>query len=721
VSGRPAPAVSVVLAVRNDADFLPAAIASVLRQTVRDLELIVVDDASTDATPAVLAAATDDRLVLLRNEEQLGLAASLNRGLERAGGRYVARLDADDVAFPERLARQLARLAAAPAAAIVGTAVIDLGADGAAGPVHRLPSGARAVRWHALFSSPFFHPTVLVARDLLERHGLRYDPRFEESEDFDLWTRVLRLADGDNLADALVAKRVHAGQASLRRGELQASFQREIALREIQAFAPGLGAEGAELAWGLGAGRSGGADAASAFLALLQTFEAEQGRDPEVRTAAARVLARTGHVREAARLAPGLPLRVGVERMRRRRDARSARRTAGQLAAAPAEPVARPRRVTVVSPEPTPYRAPLFDRIAGRPEVELTVIYAARTVAQRGWSVEHAHRSVFLRGVALPGARRIFRHDYPLTPGVRRALRASAPDVVVVSGWSTFASQAAIVWSRAAGIPYVLLVESHELGPRARWRRGVKGVVVPRLVRGAAGVLTVGALAAAGVVARGADPARVRTFANTIDVAAWEERAERLRRRRRKLRAELAVGDGELLVLSVGRLAPEKSIDTLLRAVAQLRERRAAVVVAGSGRQAAHLMRLADELGVRLLLTGELSEERLAGAYVAADVFALVSTHEPWGVVVNEAAASGLPLVLSNRVGAAYDLLRDGDNGVVVPAGDVDATAAALRRLAADDGFRAAAGARSRELVRAWDYEPSVESFVAAVRDATAR
>jgi glycosyltransferase involved in cell wall biosynthesis len=264
-------------------------------------------------------------------------------------------------------------------------------------------------------------------------------------------------------------------------------------------------------------------------------------------------------------------------------------------------------------------------------------------------------------------------------------------------------------------------VESHELGPRPGWRRRVKGAVVPRVVRGAAGVLTVGTLAAAGVVARGADPARVRTFANTIDVAAWEERAERLRRKRRKLRAELAVGDDELLVLSVGRLAPEKGIDVLLRAAAQLEVRPVTVVVAGSGHRAARLMRLADELGVRLLLTGELSEERLAAAYVAADVFALLSTHEPWGVVVNEAAASGLPLLLSNRVGAAYDLLRDGENGVVVPAGDVAATAAALRRLADDHDFRIAAGARSRDLVRAWGYEPSVESFVAAVREATAR
>src|SRR5207244_2843914 len=160
------------------------------------------------------------------------------------------------------------------------------------------------------------------------------------------------------------------------------------------------------------------------------------------------------------------------------------------------------------------------------------------------------HRSVFLRGLPVPGARRLLHHDYPVTPGVVRALRRARPDVVVVSGWSTFASQAAIGWCRAHSIPYVLLVESHDLGRRSAWR-----------------------------------------------------------------------GDG-VVVISVARLAREKGLDTLVRAVAATRDPRAAIVVAGSGPQASTLMQLADGLGVRLLLTGELSEERVAELYAAADVFA---------------------------------------------------------------------------------------------------
>ena len=189
------PLVSVLLSVHNDARFLAVAIESVLRQTVDDLELIVVDDGSTDETPAVLSAVQDSRLRLLRNEQQLGLAASLNRGLDEAQGRYVARLDADDVALPQRLESQLARIAATPSVAAVGTAVLDLDETGRVGTLHRNPTGTRAVRWLTLFGSPFFHPTVLVDRELLDGHGLRYDAAYLESEDYELWSRLLELED----------------------------------------------------------------------------------------------------------------------------------------------------------------------------------------------------------------------------------------------------------------------------------------------------------------------------------------------------------------------------------------------------------------------------------------------------------------------------------------------------------------------------------------------
>src|SRR6185437_16178859 len=201
---------------------------------------------------------------------------------------------ADDVALPERLERQLERLGTRDQPAVVGSAVLDVNAAGRPGTLHRNPSGATGVRWLALFGSPFFHPTVLVDRERVDRAQLRYDPSYVESEDYELWARLLAAGIGANLSEPLVLKRVHAGQASLRRGALQASFQRQVALREIDRIAAGFTAADAELAWGLGSGREITPAAADAYLGLLEAFERDHGVDPEVRGAVARTLLAAG-------------------------------------------------------------------------------------------------------------------------------------------------------------------------------------------------------------------------------------------------------------------------------------------------------------------------------------------------------------------------------------------------------------------------------------------
>jgi glycosyltransferase involved in cell wall biosynthesis len=223
------------------------------------------------------------------------------------------------------------------------------------------------------------------------------------------------------------------------------------------------------------------------------------------------------------------------------------------------------------------------------------------------------------------------------------------------------------------------------------------------------------------MAAWGAPPDRIHVFANTIDVAAWGELADRLAARRPELRVALGLSESDVAVLSVARLAPEKRLDTLIRAAAAAADDRLVVVLAGSGPERRRLAELAGELGVRLVLAGDVAWDRIAEAYVAADVFALLSDWEPWGVVVNEAAACGLPLVLADRVGAAADLLVDGENGALVAVGDVQLAGTALRRYADDPSARLAAGARSRQIVATWGYEPSVAAFVAAAQQAAGR
>jgi glycosyltransferase involved in cell wall biosynthesis len=207
-------------------------------------------------------------------------------------------------------------------------------------------------------------------------------------------------------------------------------------------------------------------------------------------------------------------------------------------------------------------------------------------------------------------------------------------------------------------------------------------------------------------------------FANTVDVERFGDQVDRLADSRPDLRRMLGADDDDVVVLSVARLAREKGLDTLVRAIAAADDPRLILVAAGEGPQRSGLVALARDLGVRLVLTGDVEWERIVELYASADVFALLSEREPWAVVVNEAAACGLPLVLSDRVGAAHDLLRDGENGRLVHARDVEAAAIALSELAADPELRRTQGARSRELAADWGYGPSVEGFLDAVREA---
>jgi glycosyltransferase involved in cell wall biosynthesis len=419
----------------------------------------------------------------------------------------------------------------------------------------------------------------------------------------------------------------------------------------------------------------------------------------------------------ALRLDPALPVH-GLGRLRGRSDARVEQLAARSWLRAGADA---PVDVTFVLPEPAPYRTAMLDRAAERPELELTAIYAGSSVQRRAWTTDTRHRAVVLDGWRVPGAYRLLRHDYPVSLDVFGALEGASPEVVVVSGWSTFASQAAVAWCRRRRVPYVLLVESNERDSRAGWRRAVKGAVVPTTVRNAAEVLVVGTLARESMLARGVDPDRISLFADTIDPARFGSESDRLAARRDELRAEAGLAAEDVAVLSVARLAPEKGHDTLIAAAALLADPTVGVLLAGSGPERERLEALAGELGTRLVVLPELPWERVVERYAIADVFALLSRHEPWGVAVNEAAACGLPLLLSDRVGAAYDLLEDGRNGALVPADDSHAAADALEQLVADPVRRRRAGEASRELMRGWGYEPSIENLVRVARRVAGR
>ena len=208
------PDVTVIVPVRNGARYLEVAVRSILNQGGVAIELVVVDDGSTDATASLLAdLAAQRREVSVLWTAGVGVARALNSGLERARAPLIARMDADDLATPGRLARQAAYLAANSHIGVLGTQARFINAEGRLAGRYRVPVGIERVGRALETSSPIVHPSVMMRRQVVEAVG-GYRPEFEGAEDYDLWLRLSMLTYLDNLPHIGLFYRRHASQVS---------------------------------------------------------------------------------------------------------------------------------------------------------------------------------------------------------------------------------------------------------------------------------------------------------------------------------------------------------------------------------------------------------------------------------------------------------------------------------------------------------------------------
>jgi glycosyltransferase involved in cell wall biosynthesis len=208
------PRVSVLLPVYNGELYLRDAVESILTQTYQPFELIVIDDGSIDNSAAILTEyqQTDKRVQLYHHTENQGLAATLNHGLLLARGDFLARMDADDLSLPERLAQQVDALDADPALVIVGSAYELIGVKGEFLRIDRYPAHDTSIRWQMLFHNSFAHSSVFVRMDALRTNNLTYDAQMLHAEDYDLWSRLLGYGKGANFKSPLIKHRHHPAQ-----------------------------------------------------------------------------------------------------------------------------------------------------------------------------------------------------------------------------------------------------------------------------------------------------------------------------------------------------------------------------------------------------------------------------------------------------------------------------------------------------------------------------
>ena len=372
------------------------------------------------------------------------------------------------------------------------------------------------------------------------------------------------------------------------------------------------------------------------------------------------------------------------------------------------------RRLVILSEIIAPYRIPVFNVLARHEEIDLHVIFLAESDPElRDWVV-YKDEIHFSYQVLRSWRKRFAGHSLLLNRGLKAALQQAAPDVILCGGYNYLASWAALRWAAKHRTPFILWVESTEQDFRSRnW---IVEFLKTRFLKRCSAFVVPGKSSFQYVKNYGARDEEIFTAPNAVDSELFFQKATAVRQDAVIQRKSLQLPPR--FFLFVGRLVREKGVFDLLEAYGKLTpELRATVglVFAGSGKASAELVRRAGLISPgRIQFSGFVHREQLASYYALAEAFVFPSHTDPWGLVVNEAMACGLPVIASDAAGCTADLVEDNWNGRVVRRGDVAQLASAMEELGRDSTLRARMGNHSRERILRYSPEACADGIARA-------
>jgi len=388
-------------------------------------------------------------------------------------------------------------------------------------------------------------------------------------------------------------------------------------------------------------------------------------------------------------------------------------------------------RLAILGSHPIPYRTPLYRLLARQPGLEILVLYGddygvrARPspwgVERFRWDGDHVggypHR--FLPNWnPRPNPSTFFGK---LNPGLGRALYEFRATAALVTGYASAYHLQGIGYAWRSDLPIIYTADSNVLRDPGGVRGWVKHSVIEPLYRRVTAFLTTGTRNREHFARFGVPSGRMFSFPWAVDMGTLRTPDVEWRENRRLSRTRWGIGHKTTCALFVGRLAPEKGIADLVRAVAEVPGLH--LLVAGSGPLLHDLEQLANEvLPGRITFAGFLNQRELSHAYAAADFLCLPSRFEAWGLVCNEAMHFGLPIVVSDRVGAAPDLVEGQGTGWVFRSGDVGDLARCLRQAVAGvNSDRQGFTTRTRNWIGEFSYEAQAKGVVEALAYACPR
>jgi len=377
------------------------------------------------------------------------------------------------------------------------------------------------------------------------------------------------------------------------------------------------------------------------------------------------------------------------------------------------------KRLVILTEIIAPYRIPVFNVLARQTGLDLHVIFLAETdETLRQWRV-YKNEICFSHQI-LPSWRwRAGRSSFLINRGLWSALNKASPQVIICGGYNYAASWEALLWARRHRVAFVLWSESNSQDARLgrAWVESLKAY----FLRHCDGFVVPGKASFEYLRSLRSPETRILTAPNAVDNSLFAIQAENTRAHATEFRERLKLPSR--FILFVGRLVAEKGVFDLLEAYAKLQSgvrSEVGLVFAGDGASGQELAQRAKRISPgTVCFPGFAQREDLAGLYALAECLVLPTHSDPWGLVVNEAMACGLPIIVSSVAGCSTDLVEDGWNGYVVPARDVERLSVAIDSLVRQPELRERMSTHSLERIRKYSPEACADGLAAAAISAS--
>jgi glycosyltransferase involved in cell wall biosynthesis len=389
----------------------------------------------------------------------------------------------------------------------------------------------------------------------------------------------------------------------------------------------------------------------------------------------------------------------------------------------------RPFRLAVLNSHPIQYFAPLYAYLNKDPALEVTVLYCSNS-SLRGeidagfkqkvtWDVDllAGYQPVFLGKNA--EVRNPAGFWSLICPEAWAELRSGRYDGVVLHGYGYAADVLAFLAAKSRGLPVLYRSETHLGLRRPQWKRRVRDGALSIAFRFVDRFLAIGSANRNYYRALGVSEEKIFDVPYTVDNDRFMASAKVTSAEGDAIREQLGLPSDRPVVLYASKFMARKHPDDVVKSIARLRDEgiMATLLLVGSGELEPALRALVGEyrLEEQVIFGGFFNQSDLPRIYAISDVFVLPAENEPWGLIVNEVMCAGLPVVVADEVGCVPDLVHDGQNGLLVRAGDLDSLTTALRRILSGKPERLAMGRRSLEIIESWSYEACRRGIVDAL------